>query len=117
VVVTDTAGGAVDGAEVVISALGLGRRADAAGRLVFESLPAADFVRANARTDAADCPPEMWVDGVRTFNATVDEFEPRDVEGIELYRGLGQIPAQYLSRTSARGLVIIWTRSPSRMPR
>jgi Carboxypeptidase regulatory-like domain len=74
------------------------------------------FVRANARVDA-DCPPEMWIDGARTFGVTVDEFDPGEVEGIELYRGLGQIPAEYLSRTSACGVVIIWTRSPSRMLR
>ena len=216
--VTDTAHAPVDGAEVVIPSLGLRGRTNVAGRLVFDSLPAGDyvvvarrfgflpdsqrarlvgtigalvfrlrpsayrldtalvesaalrdkmvdferrrasgrgtyitrgdierrnpialadilrnvrglsvrntsgrtelrFVRASTRLDAGDCPPEMWIDGVRAFGATVDEVDPGEVEGIELYRGLGQIPAQYLSRTSACGLVIIWTRSPSRMPR
>ena len=75
------------------------------------------FVRANTRVDAVDCPPEMWIDGVRAFSATVDEFDPDEVEGIELYRGLGQTPAEYLSRSAGCGLVIIWTRSPSRMSR
>lgn len=75
------------------------------------------FVRANTRVDGADCPPEMWIDGVRAFGATVDEFDPGEVEGIELYRGLGQIPAEYLSRTAGCGLVMIWTRSPSRISR
>jgi hypothetical protein len=75
------------------------------------------FVRANTRVDGVDCPPEMWVDGVRTYGATVDEFRPDEVEGIELYRGLGQLPAEYLSRSAGCGLVMIWTRSPSRMPR
>jgi hypothetical protein len=75
------------------------------------------FVRANSRTDGVDCPPELVLDGVRTFDATVDEVDLGEVEGIELYRGLGQIPAEYLSRTAGCGVVIIWTRSPSRMPR
>jgi hypothetical protein len=75
------------------------------------------FIRANSRLDGVDCPPELWFDGVRTFDATVDEVDPGEVEGIELYRGLGQIPAEYLSRTAACGVVLIWTRSPSRMPR
>jgi TonB-dependent Receptor Plug Domain len=75
------------------------------------------FVRANTRVDGVDCPPDMWVDGVRTFGATVDEFDPDEVEGIELYGGPGQLPAEYLSRTAGCGLVMIWTRSPSRMPR
>jgi hypothetical protein len=75
------------------------------------------FVRANARVDAVDCPPEMWIDGVRTFGATVDEIRPDEIEGIELYRGLGQVPAEYLSRTAGCGVVMIWTRSPSRMSR
>ena len=75
------------------------------------------FVRANSRIDGVDCPPELWFDGVRTFDATVDELDPDEVEGIELYRGIGQIPAEYLSRTAGCGVVLIWTRSPSRMAR
>lgn len=75
------------------------------------------FVRANTRVEGPDCPPEMWIDGVRTFGATVDEIRPGELEGIELYRGLGQIPAEYLSRSAGCGLVMIWTRSPSRIPR
>jgi TonB-dependent Receptor Plug Domain len=75
------------------------------------------FARANTRIDGVDCPPELWLDGVRTFDATVDELDPEEVEGIELYRGLGHIPAEYLSRTAGCGIVAIWTRSPSRMPR
>jgi hypothetical protein len=75
------------------------------------------FARADARLVGADCPPEIWIDGVRAFDATVDEIHPAEVEGIELYRGLGQIPAEYLSRTAACGLVLIWTRSPSRVSR
>jgi outer membrane cobalamin receptor len=75
------------------------------------------FARAASRTDGVDCPPELWFDGVRTFEATVDELGPAEVEGIELYRGLGQVPAEYLSRTAGCGVVLIWTRSPSRMTR
>ena len=75
------------------------------------------FARANARIAGPDCPPEIWIDGARAFDATVDEVRPDEVEGIELYRSLGQIPAEYLSRSSACGLVLIWTRSPSRIAR
>jgi outer membrane receptor protein involved in Fe transport len=75
------------------------------------------FARANARLVGPDCPPEIWIDGVRAFDATVDEVHPEEVEGVELYRGLGQIPAEYLSRSSGCGLVLIWTRSPSRVRR
>jgi hypothetical protein len=75
------------------------------------------FARATARLAGPDCPPEIWIDGARAFEATVDEVRPDEVEGIELYRGLGQIPAEYLSRSSACGVVLIWTRSPSRVAR
>lgn len=75
------------------------------------------FVRANARIDGVDCPPELWIDGVRTYGATVDQLDLAEIEGIELYRALGQIPAEYLSRSSACGLVMFWTRSPSRITR
>ena len=66
------------------------------------------------RTAGSDCLPEYYVDGAPVRSISVDDFTPNEIEGIELYRGPSEVPAHLLSRRSACGLVMIWTRSPSR---
>jgi hypothetical protein len=61
-----------------------------------------------------DCPPQYWVDGVKTWNLNIDDIVPGDVEGIEVYSGASTVPAQYNTRegTTICGVVLIWTRIP-----
>lgn len=61
-----------------------------------------------------DCPPQFWVDGVKTFNLNVDDIVPMDVEGVEIYEGASTVPAQFNTRegTTICGVVLIWTRVP-----
>lgn len=61
-----------------------------------------------------DCPMQVFVDGMlltTTANEfTVDEVvSPLDVEGIEVYRGLGTVPAEFLNEGAKCGVVAIWT--------
>lgn len=65
------------------------------------------------------CPAQIYVDGFhinRTMGPgdsglTVDDvISPGSVEGIEVYRGLATIPAEFLSSSSSCGVVAIWTR-------
>jgi hypothetical protein len=69
------------------------------------------FARA---TMGRDCPPQYWVDGVKTYALNIDDIIPQDVEGIEVYSGASTIPPQFNTRegTTICGVVLIWTRVP-----
>jgi hypothetical protein len=58
------------------------------------------------------CRPRVWVNGVRTQNAEVDEVAmPSEVEGIEVYPSWAGTPAQYMDREDRGcGTVLVWTR-------
>lgn len=55
------------------------------------------------------CLPSYWIDGIegRSFATAVPI---RDVYGIEVYRGAGEMPGEYAS-TGACGVIVIWTKS------
>jgi len=61
-----------------------------------------------------DCPPDVWVDGVRATGMNVDDVPLGDVEALELYRGPAGLPPEMNSRLGnpACGALIIWTRLP-----
>ena len=61
-----------------------------------------------------DCPPQYYVDGVKTWNLNIDDIVPTDVEGIEIYSGASTVPPQYNTKegTTICGVIIIWTRVP-----
>lgn len=62
------------------------------------------------------CPAQIYVDDFhvnradgRTFRID-DVVTPEEVEGIEVYRGLSTVPAQFLSPRADCGVIVIWTR-------
>ena len=61
-----------------------------------------------------DCPPQYWVDGVKTWNLNIDDIVPQDVEGIEVYSGASTVPPQFNTKegTTVCGVILIWTRVP-----
>ena len=61
-----------------------------------------------------DCPPQYFVDGIRIEQGSPDEFNPDDVEAIELYPGAATTPPQFARSMFARtcGAIVIWTRLP-----
>jgi hypothetical protein len=61
-----------------------------------------------------DCPPQYWVDGVKTWGFNIDDVLPSDVEGIEIYPGASTVPPQYNTKegTTICGVILIWTRIP-----
>ena len=71
-------------------------------------------LRFNRAQIGHDCPPQYWVDGVKTYNLNIDDIVPSDVEGIEIYPGASTVPPQFKTRecTTICGVVIIWTRVP-----
>ena len=71
-------------------------------------------LRFNRAQMGRDCPPQYWVDGVKTWNLNIDDIVPQDVEGIEVYSGASTLPPQYNTKegTTICGVVLIWTRIP-----
>jgi hypothetical protein len=67
-----------------------------------------------------NCPVQVFIDG-RLLNRSVssgrdiglsidDVVSPGSVEGIEVYRGISGIPAEFLNTDARCGVVAIWTR-------
>ena len=56
------------------------------------------------------CQPTWWVDGVqvRSFH---ESTSIRDVYGIEVYRGAGEVPGEYAGSDAACGVIVVWTKS------
>jgi len=63
---------------------------------------------------ARDCPPDVWIDGVRAEGMNVDDVGIHDVEAVELYRGPAGLPPEYNDRLGRPncGAIVIWTRLP-----
>jgi hypothetical protein len=73
-----------------------------------------------ATRGGTDCPVQIFVDG-RLMNPrapngdvigmTLDEAVlPSSVEGVEVYKGLSTVPAEFLSEDARCGVVAVWTR-------
>lgn len=57
-----------------------------------------------------NCQPTWFIDGVEVHS--FHENTPiRDVYGIEVYRGAGEIPAEFAGSNAACGVIAIWTKS------
>jgi len=56
------------------------------------------------------CPPTWYVDGVevRSFH---ENTPIRDVYGVEVYRGPGEIPAEFGGSNAMCGVIVVWTKS------
>ncbi|NOT06690.1 MAG: TonB-dependent receptor [Gemmatimonadales bacterium] len=59
----------------------------------------------------ANCSPSYWVDGVQVDVNILWQVRPEELEGIEVYAGLSQIPAEF-ARHSACGAIALWSRVP-----
>jgi hypothetical protein len=53
--------------------------------------------------------------GWRGATVSLDDYvQPSDVEGIEIYRGESDTPAEFLTRDAGCGTVVVWTRRGGR---
>ncbi len=59
---------------------------------------------------APQCQPTWWIDGVevRSFH---ENTPIRDIYGIEIYRGPGEIPGEFTGSNAACGVIVMWTKS------
>lgn len=63
------------------------------------------------------CRMSYFVDGLRIppENAfRLDELSPRDLQAVEVYRGISEVPAVFVRTGEECGVVAVWTRDPSR---
>lgn len=58
------------------------------------------------------CVPDFYLDGARAPYFNVDNLEPIDIAGIEVYRGNSEVPIRFKHRDRC-GVIVIWTRDPS----
>lgn len=63
-----------------------------------------------ARSEGVDCPPEYWLDG-RPNNNFGPTIPVSDLQGVEVYTGPSEAPAEFLSGNAACGIVVLWTKS------
>ena len=56
------------------------------------------------------CSPVWWIDGVEV--SSFHENTPiRDIYGIEVFRGAGEIPGEFSGSNAACGVIVLWTKS------
>ena len=66
-----------------------------------------------ARQGGRACVPDVYVDGQFTPGLPLSAVFPADVEGIELYSGLSQLPAEFMRAGRFNcGALVLWTRRP-----
>jgi hypothetical protein len=62
-----------------------------------------------------ECLPRLFLNGVRiTYDGQndINSFvSPEQIEAVELFRGVSEIPVQYNDNNSQCGVILIWTRS------
>lgn len=85
---------------------------------LMRSVPGATFVRrrmGNLELRFRDgCRPTVWVNGSRAIDTTASEIgidqliSPFEVEALEVYRGAGEVPAQFGPESC--GAIVVWTR-------
>ena len=80
------------------------------------------------RPTTSDCPTQIWIDGFllnrrRPEGPAPEDFRiddavaPSPIEGIEIYKGLGGVPAEFLNDDAKCGVIAIWTRRGGRVGR
>jgi hypothetical protein len=56
------------------------------------------------------CAPTLWLDGMALRGTEVDDVVfPRDVAGVEVYRGSAGTPVQFMDMNGC-GAIVVWTR-------
>lgn len=68
---------------------------------------------ASVRLRGNRCPARIFVDGLPR-GTQLPLLPAADIEGIEVYRGPSEVPAQYSGANAACGVVLVWTRTGMR---
>ena len=57
------------------------------------------------------CFPRFYLDGAFASYFNVDNLQPRDIAGIEVYRGNSEVPIRF-KHGDRCGVIVVWTRDP-----
>jgi hypothetical protein len=57
------------------------------------------------------CYPQYFLDGNESSPYFARHTPPRDIQGIEIYRGSSETPGEFLGTNSGCGVIAIWTKS------
>jgi hypothetical protein len=76
-------------------------------------LPLVLIQRASRAISSGTCQIQLYVDGHPYPHGHVDDFPPETVEGLEIYRGGAQVPAEFRADNSGCGMIALWTRDPA----
>lgn len=57
------------------------------------------------------CYPQYYIDGIESSAYFARHTPPRDIRGVEIYRGASEIPGEFGGSSSACGVIAIWTKS------
>lgn len=57
------------------------------------------------------CYPQYFVDGNESTTYFARHTPPRDIQGLEIYRGASETPGEFLGSNSGCGVIVIWTKS------
>lgn len=58
------------------------------------------------------CVPLVWIDGVRSPGAQIDELvSGASVAAMEIYSSLAGVPPQYMDRSATCGTILVWLKS------
>lgn len=68
------------------------------------------FVRFRRAVGNRRCEPALFVDGVYTEAMDLDDIDRSDLLALELYRGPGEIPAEFTRGSGNCGAIVAWTR-------
>lgn len=79
--------------------------------------PTVEMTRSSRSITGGVCEVQLYVDGIPYPRGNIDDFPPETVEGVEIFRGGSELPAEYRAETAGCGVIGIWTRDPSLIPR
>ena len=74
-----------------------------------------DRVQMSSSSSTPRCLVQYFVDAIHIAGAPFDflrQFRPRDIEGIEVYRGPAETPPEFSRGGAQCGVIAIWTRTP-----
>ena len=72
-------------------------------------------VQMSSSSSTPRCLVQYFVDAIHITGAQFDflrQFRPRDIEGIEVYRGPAETPPEFSRGGAQCGVIAIWTRTP-----